>query len=319
MKLTIGFITYNESSSKYLADFLPSLKAALSFLPESEYRVTAYDNSDKDKNINRLALEFFNYKYNTKVEYYSGEENIGFGAAYNFLINKARKSKSEYFLIINPDTLLESDAISKLVYALDEDKKFDAASPKVLWWDFVNSTKTKQIDTCGLVLKPGIKFNDLGQGKIDKGQFDARKIVAPSGAVGLFRISALQKIAKEGEYFDSEFFMYKEDCDLAYRFRLAKLQAKFVSKAIIYHDRTAAFYGNSLIAFIQSRKKQNKQVKMWSFKNQHLLYIKYFAKESLYSQVWVVVRIIKYFIFSLIFERYNLKLYKVLLRRASID
>jgi len=319
MKLAIGFITYNESSSKYLADFLPSLNEALSFLSSSEYRVMAFDNSDKGENVNRLALEFFDYKHKSKIEYYTSEENIGFGAAYNILIKKAEEVGAKYFLIINPDTLIEKDSISKLVKVLDEDASVDAVSPKVLRWDFTNSVQTNVIDTCGLVQYPGIKFSDLGQGKLDKGQYDNRKIVCPSGAVGLFRIKALQKISENGSYFDPIFFMYKEDCDLAYRFKRAKLSAKFVSDAIIYHDRTTAFYGGGIFSFIRNRRRQDVKAKMWSFKNQHLLYLKYFAKESLYSQIMVIIRIFGYFIFALIFEQYNLKTYKKLLNRPTID
>ncbi|HZJ41797.1 MAG TPA: glycosyltransferase [Patescibacteria group bacterium] len=319
MKLSIGFITYNKASLKYLAEFLPSLKKALSFLSSSEYQVMVYDNSDEQKNENRLALEFFDYKYQLKIEYYSGEENIGFGAAYNVLINKAKKTEAKYFLIINPDTLLESDSISKLVSVLDKDDSVDAVSPKVLRWDHKNSKTTKQIDTCGLILKPGIQFKDLGQGKIDKGQYDDREIIAPSGAVGLFKMSSLQKISKQGQYFDPDFFMYKEDCDLAYRFKQAKMESKLVSESVIYHDRTTAFYGGGFLSFIRNRSEQNKQVKMWSFKNQHLLYIKYFTKESFFSQMFIIIRVFEYFILALILEQYNLKLYKNLLKKISID
>lgn len=319
MKLAIGFITYNEASSKYLAYFLPSLKKALNFLSPDQFSIMAFDNSDEKKNVNRLALEFFEYRENLAIKYISRDKNIGFGAAYNIIIKEANKLNCQYFLLINPDTILEENTILELIKTLDRDKELAATSPKILRWDFVNQLKTRQIDSCGLVLRPGLKFKDLGQGKIDKGQFEKSKIVAPSGAAGLFRLSALERVKEDGNYFDPVFFMYKEDCDLAYRLKIAGLKAKLSNKSILYHDRTTAFYGRGIISFILNRKSQNRKIKKWSFYNQHLIYIKYFAKESIYSQTVVISRILLYFIFSLILEQYNLKLYKKLWKRQTID
>ena len=45
MKLAVGFITYNEQTSKYLSFFLPSLFQALSSV-SGESRVWCIDNSE---------------------------------------------------------------------------------------------------------------------------------------------------------------------------------------------------------------------------------------------------------------------------------
>ena len=60
MKLAVGFLTYNEASAKYLAEFLPSLETALKFLSVTDYQVYAFDNSSPDNKLNYLGLE--NYK-----------------------------------------------------------------------------------------------------------------------------------------------------------------------------------------------------------------------------------------------------------------
>lgn len=319
MKLAIGFITYNESTLKYLPSFLLSLKEALYFLDKDKYSILAFDNS-QDDNLNRLALEFFSLKNEIDIDYNSEGKNIGFGRAYNVLLNKADKLKAEYFLLINPDILIEKEAISEMLKFLDKNHEVTAVSPKILRWDFNKSLKTNQIDSCGLKLGPGLKFSDIGQGEEDGGQYDnLTKILAPSGAAGLFRLSDLNRIKEKGNYFDPNFFMYKEDCDLAYRLKLSNLKSHFIKDAILYHDRTSAFYGKGLLSRFLNRRKKNPQLNAWAFYNQHLLFVKYFSYESIYGRLIVLFRIFILFIFSLILEQYNLKTYRRIFKQISID
>ncbi len=313
MKLTVGFITYNNLTTKYLADFLASLKKALEFLPDSEYQVFVWDNSDKDPG-NRLAIEQFNQNTTNPINYFTEDKNLGFAKAYNQLIKKAVKDKSEYFLVINPDTCLEQGSIEKMIIALDQEGSLGSVSPKILSWDFINRQKTNKIDSCGLVIHPGLIFSDLGQGKEDRGQFDKTNILGPSGAAGLFRIKALKKIRVNGQYFDERFFMYKEDCDLSYRLYLAGYSSQLVPEAIIYHDRTIASSGAGFWSDIVNRRQKDQNIRSWSFLNQHLIFVKHWKKQNFVNKIKIVFRVLSMFIFSLILEQFLLKQYPKLLK-----
>jgi GT2 family glycosyltransferase len=314
MKLVVGFLTYNEVSAKYLPDFLPSLVSALSFLNPSDYQVLALDNSDQNNNHNRLAIEFFNRENGSMLEYLNAGDNLGFSRAYNLLINKARLLKAEYFLVINPDTWLEPESLAELVHALDTEQDLAAVSPKILRWDFMTNTKTKIIDSGGLILKSGLRFKDLGQGRKDINQLRPTKIIGPSGAAGLFRLSALEKIAVSGQYFDERFFMYKEDCDLAYRLRLANLISKLIPTAVIYHDRTAASAGTGLWHALLNRQSKSRQIRSWSFLNQHLIFVKHFKTQNIVNKVLIIFQIFSMLIFALILEQFLLKNYSSILK-----
>lgn len=309
MKIVIGFVTYNKITSKYLEYFLSSLESALSFLPQTKYQVLAFDNSSPDDNSNRLAIEFFEHQHKWPITYFTRGDNIGFGAAYNVMIKEAKSKKADYFLVINPDIYLDSLAIEKLIFALDGDMSLDAVSPKIRRWDFNALKYTKYLDSCGLIMRPGLNFKDLGQGELDNGQHDHAKILAPSGAAGLFRISSLEKIKDNHGYFDQRFFMYKEDCDLAYRFKLANLKASLIPEAIVYHDRTVTVSGGGFINFLKNRRSLSRAVRAWSFKNQHLLFVKYFWHEKCLGKIFIVYRFFLLFFFSLILEQFNLKQY----------
>ncbi len=309
MKLVVGFITYNDSSAKYLKDFLPSLRMALSFLSSSDYRVLVFDNSDQNNDLNRKSLEAFNLENPNFLDYLHAAGNLGFSRAYNVLIRSAAHLQAEYFMVINPDTVLEKDTISELIKALDKNHEIASASPKIRRWDFAANTKTRIIDSCGLILKSGLRFRDLGQGQEDDKRFDQAKIIGPSGAAGLFRLSSLEEIKENSQYFDERFFMYKEDCDLAYRLSLINAGAMLVPSSIVYHDRTAAASRGGIIKQFFSRFKKSRQIRSWSFRNQHLIFVKHWQRQNLLSKLLIIGQVIFFTIFSLILEQFLLKEY----------
>lgn len=310
MKLVVGFLTYNENSAKYLADFLPSLKDALNFLNPNDYQVFAFDNSDKTSEINKVKLEEFNNQNPNFLEYLHTECNLGFSRAYNILIRSAHRLGAEYFFVVNPDTVLEKDTISELVASMDKDNSLSSVSPKIRRWDFAANTKTRIVDSCGLILGPGLSFKDLGQGLEDDKRFDKFEILGPSGAAGLYRISDLEKIKVNDQYFDENFFMYKEDCDLAYRLHLIGGKSALVPTSIMYHDRTAASSGKGIIAKVFDRAKKSRKIRSWSFRNQHLIFVKHWESQNLLNKIIILFRVLSMAIFSLILEQFNLKEYK---------
>lgn len=314
MKLAVGFLTYNEATAKYLGDFLPSLEAALGFLKPDDYRIYAFDNSDRGQLANSQILQRYE-----NIAYFCQGHNLGFARAYNVLIREAIKDGADYFLVINPDTLVEPEAIERLVAALAADGSLGSVAPKLLRWDFSGQGRTNLIDSLGLILEPGLKFIDLGQGDKDEEQKKAHAILGPSGAAGLFRLDALRKAAESHQggaeqYYDERFFMYKEDCDLAYRLFLGGYASRLIPEAIIYHDRTAAVSGQGIGDFWRNRQSKSRQIRAWSFRNQHLIFLKHWKKQNLVNKIIIGFKILGLFTFSLILEQFLLKEYFCIFR-----
>lgn len=312
-KLAIGIITYGESAAKYLPHFFDSLKKQ-TFV---DYKIYVSDNTEKENNKNRELID----RSGLDIDFEWSGANIGFARAYNKMIDKAIVDGCEYFLVINNDVVLKKNAVQLMVEELENDPNLGSVSPKIYKWNFdeIENDKLKKIenkeeviDTCGIILKKGLRFVDLGQGEADKGQFDNMKILGPSGACGLYRLSSLERVAhvfdKENigrkEYFDELMFMYKEDADLAYRLYLSKIKTKLVSRAIVYHDRTVAGKGENYLKIIKSRWGKSRQQIRWSFLNQQIIYWKYWKvinwKEKL-MLVWHQVRLLIYIV---LFEQY---------------
>ena len=315
MKLAVGFILYEDITAQYLAEFLPSLQEALSFLAPTEVSVYVYDNSCPSHELNRQAITVWQASLGSSswsVVYQTEGKNQGFGRAYNILIRQAQANQAEYFLIINPDTKLEPESISRLLEVISQDNSLGSVAPKILRWERLAPTVIKIIDSLGLELSAGLKFFDRGQGSIDHNTLEAESILGPSGAAGLFRMSALEKVAQNNgqkQYFDERFFMYKEDCDLAYRLFLAGYKSQLVPRACIYHDRSATSSGRGFFSLLRERSTKSRQIRSWSFFSQHLIYLKYWSNQDIRGRLLIVIRFIFYFIFSLILERFLLKEY----------
>jgi len=303
-KVWLGFITFGALTAPYLSIFLESLnKQTL-----QDFKIVVYDNTPPEeiKHLNILP---------DTIDVFRSDANIGFSKAYNKLMAEAKKSGAKYFLVINPDTYLKSDALELLVKALEQDEALASVCPKLLKWDFKNNQLTNIIDSCGLVIHTGLGFSDLGQGTIDHGQHNQANIIGPSGAAALYRLSALETVLESGNYFDDNFFMYKEDCDLAYRLYLHGYKSKLISEALIYHDRSSS--GGSLWQRFTNRMGRSKAVKSWSFINQHFLFIKYWSKQTFFSRLVIMARVKILFLNALFFEPYLLKCYSTIFSQAK--
>jgi GT2 family glycosyltransferase len=299
-KLVIGFITYGEVTAKYLPYFLDSLKNQT----YKDFDILVIDNTDEEENDNRAYIK----KNYSEIEFKWDGGNIGFSRAYNKMIKKAINRGASLFLMLNPDMILEENAIEKLVKEIDEDGELSSVAPKILQWDFKNKEKTNRIDSLGIALKPGLRFVDIGQGKIDKGQCEKIKILGPSGAAGMFRLSALQKVAEKSDrYFEEMMFMYKEDCDLVYRLYLNGFKSRCICDAVIYHDRSAAASGEGILKIIKDRKTKSDNVRAWSFLNQQIIFCKYWGLQNFQNKLNIIYSEIKIFCYIILRERFLLK------------
>jgi GT2 family glycosyltransferase len=298
IKTIVGFIIFGQHTFKYLPYFLSSLKEQI----DQDFKIIAFNNGDE----NGDNLKFIQANY-SEIEIIGAGVNLGFAAAYNQVIRRAFDERADYFLMTNPDIIFAPDVLEKLTQRLGADKDLGSVCPKILRWDFANNIKTNIIDTYGLALKSGLRFFDIGQGKKDDQRFRYQRVIGPSGACGLFRMAALERIKENEKYLDERMFMYKEDCDLAYRLYLIHQESACVPEAVVYHDRTAAGDGLSDAAVIKARKNKSQDVRRWSLLNQQLIFKKYWHLQNFTSKISIIFYLIKSFFYTLFFETFLLK------------
>jgi len=127
---------------------------------------------------------------------------------------------------------LNPSFIDELVRGLDARPEAGSASGKLLRLD------GKTIDSTGIIMLRGQRHLDRGAEQPDTGQFEKpEEIFGPSGAAAMYRRKALEDVAIEGQYFDEDFFAYREDADLAWRCRLYGWTSIYVPTAVALHRR----------------------------------------------------------------------------------
>jgi GT2 family glycosyltransferase len=215
LKVSVNIVTFNS------ADDIEGCLTSLQKQTFRDFRVRLLDNGSSDDTIERSHV--------FDVDLTRSAKNLGFAKAHNELI---RKSESEYVLVLNPDTVLRETFLQEIVRGLEARPDAGSASGKLLRMDHIT------IDSTGITMLRSQRHLDRGAGQPDLGQFDtAEDIFGPSGAAALYRRTALEDAAMEGEYFDEDFFAYREDADLAWRLRLLRWNAIYVPSATALHRR----------------------------------------------------------------------------------
>lgn len=311
-KVTIGIVSFNDI--KYLEKGLPNLLSQT----YKNIEVIICDNNPNLQTTNWLK------KNHPAVQAMTAGGNVGFGQAHNALITKAIQNNSTFYLAFNSDIYPTKNFIQKLIDSYQDlsiqnpDKKIAALNPKLLrWTNFPKKPekiKENIIDTTGLKASPNHYFEERGNGAIDKNKYDKpSQIWGVSGAAPLFKIEALRSIQHSPEeFFDNNFFMYKEDIDLSYRLLWAGYSSFYTPQAIAWHDRTGSNPGN-IIQQIKARKKRPNYIQEKSFMNQLMLLKKNWSKNySFNTKIRTIIHEIKIILYLLLFNKKTLKTFKKL-------
>lgn len=313
VKIYVGFIAYNGGTAKYLPYFLFSLKNQTF----KDFKILAIDNSEVADNDNAKYVKNNFPEVNLK---WAGK-NLGFAKAFNLMIAQAIGGGADYFLVLNPDMILEPNLIEELVKAMKSDEKIAAAQPKILKWDFEKNIKTNLVDSYGIICDRKFRFRDKRQGEIDfRALVRPEEVFGFTGAAVLLRLAAMKDVACDDQYFDELMFMYKEDCDLSLRLRLAGWKIVLAPDAVVYHDRTNSRVGDSMWQIIKNRSGKKIKLKQWSFFGQLIIVLKYyrlaFSLKTKFLIFWYQTETL---VFAVLFEQYLLKeLFRLWRLRAEI-
>jgi len=98
--------------------------------------------------------------------------------------------------------------------------------------------RTNLIDSTGIYFTRNMRHLDRGAEEIDRGQYDRMQYVfGASGAAAFFRRSFIEGVSVDGEFFDEEFFAFREDGDLAWRAQVMGWKCLYVPTAVAWHVR----------------------------------------------------------------------------------
>ncbi|MBI4138770.1 glycosyltransferase family 2 protein [Candidatus Uhrbacteria bacterium] len=270
-RLVVNIVTWN---SRW---YLPGLFASLDDQETREFTVTVVDNASNDGTPTWLQEQ------RPDAVLLRNARNQGFARAHNQAITLAlsrwehQDLDRRYVLVANPDLEFSPGALRILTAYMEAHPSVGSCGPKLLR-AFVNAdidpetaeaTRSDQIDSMGLCIFKSRRVVDRGAGEIDRGQYDdAPEVFGLSGACVLYRASALLAAKTGEEFFDEDFFAYKEDVDLAWRLRSLGFDAHVVPNAVVWHyRRVPSSQDRSWLGALQARRFRSPFVNFLSTRN----------------------------------------------------
>lgn len=226
MKLSVIIVSYNVRH--FLEQCLFSVRAASVGI---DTEIFVVDNSSVDGSIKMVKEKF------PEAKCIANLDNAGFAKANNQAI---RLSTGEYILLLNPDTIVETDTFVKIIAFMDSHANAGGLGVKMVdgTGKFLPESKRglptpavafyKVFGLSRLFPKSKI-FNKYHLGYLDQDKTHEVEILA--GAFMLMRKSVLDKTG----LLDEAFFMYGEDIDLSYRIIKSGYKNYYYPEARIIH------------------------------------------------------------------------------------
>jgi GT2 family glycosyltransferase len=251
VRVSVTIVTFNS------AQFISK---CLRYVLEQNYpdvEVIVVDNASIDETL-RLVEQFVD-----RVRLVPNRENIGFAAGQNQAI---ALSSGDWILTLNPDVRLSSDFISRAITAAECDNVGSVSGKLLRMGADFEIPISRVLDSTGIYFTPALRHFDRGSGEPDSAAYEQLEYVfGVTGAAALYKRKMIEDVSIQGEFFDSDFFAYREDADLAWRAQLLGWKCLYVPGAIAYHVRTV---------LPSNRRSLSAAINMHSVKNRFLMRIK---------------------------------------------
>ncbi|MDZ7841094.1 MAG: glycosyltransferase family 2 protein [Gammaproteobacteria bacterium] len=236
-------VIVNFNSGPLLKEAVDSLLAG-TIRPEIE----VVDNASTDHSADFLNTD---PGYRESVRLTMNDRNLGFSRANNQVL---RGGSARYYLLMNPDCVLEPNALAELVAYMDSNTDVGLAGGALMNRDgTLQKTSKRKFPTpwSALARTLGLHRLDASDGAL--GDFDLARnqtcdggpetVEAVSGALMFVRGSALDKVG----LLDEGFFMHCEDLDWCMRFRDAGYGVAYVPSAGAVHVKGGSGRGPGVV------------------------------------------------------------------------
>ncbi len=191
----------------FCSDHLPKLLSSIKNLDVKDQKVCFFlvDQSENENEYNKVLKECKNFKEINGISLeLSKQRNYGFGKGHNEIYRKNKKVYKDFFIILNPDSILHSDLIINISQYLDNLK--DSR------WGLLELTQFPS--------EHPKYFNP-----------ETLETNWASGAGTIINCNAFKELGM----FDENIFMYGEDVDLSIRMRMANYKVLTLPNAKFTH------------------------------------------------------------------------------------
>lgn len=223
-----------------------------------EYKIIVVDNGSKEP----LNFTGAFYKQHPRLEILRSESNLGFSGGNNLGIQHAIDHyDSDYYLLLNSDTVVKADFLQELFKLMKKDAKIGLAVSKIYFHRgyeyFANSYLEAEKHRVlwyagGKVDWTNLLAYHIGIDEVDRGHFDqVSDTDFATGCVTLISREVMERIGP----LDDRYFLYSEDVDYSLRVREAGLKVIYCPTSVVYHKigRSTGGAGSPLQQYYQTR------------------------------------------------------------------
>lgn len=211
---------------------LACLRSVFAHTDSITFELIVVDNASSDGSASAIESEFAG-----RVKLIASKSNLGFAAGNNLA---AKYANGNYLLLLNPDTLVQDDAIGKLLdFALRLPDAgiwggrtvFDSGvlNPGSCWSKQTLWSLTSQLTGISSIIRKSTFFNPEGIGAWNRE--GTRHVDIVSGCFLMIRRDLWTKL----NGFQEEFYMYGEDADLCLRARRLGASPVITGSSTIVH------------------------------------------------------------------------------------
>jgi GT2 family glycosyltransferase len=221
MILSIIIVSWNTRQ-----DLLRCLESIWSHPPSCSFEVIVFDNASQDGTPAAVSAAY------PQVRLKSSPENLGFARANN---KAASLAQGQFWLLLNPDTIVHPGALDTLVRYLAEQPRAAGVGPKLVnldgslqpsierlpslfreWWRLFHLDRFYPVSQY-----PSAVFNSQAPHKVE----------VLNGACLLLRADVVRPMG----LFDEDYFVYSEEIDLCDRLHQAGWELHWLPEAVVTH------------------------------------------------------------------------------------
>ena len=239
--ITVSIVIVNYKTRDHLQACLESILKEQAV----KYEIIVVDNNSDDGSVEMVREHF------RSVLLISNDKNVGFAAANNIAIERAR---GKYVLLLNPDTTITATTLETLVAFMEDNPDVSTAGCKVMYPDGRIQMSCGRLPTIFSAFFGGETINRVFRkiftnssfigacGIIGQDGERRHEVETLLGACVFLRKDVLDKIG----LFDENMFMYFEECDLFHRIRRAGGKIMYIPDTMIYHHAGASTTNESV-------------------------------------------------------------------------
>ena len=256
----VSIIILNYNAGELLLNCIGSIK-------KSAYKnleIIVVDNISTDK-----SQETCKKKY-PDIKLVQNNENFGYCEGNNIGI---REAKGDYIIILNPDTIVESNWIKELISAYNK------------FGEGLYQPKHLSLNEKTVYMSAGNMLNIFGfgyareKGNKDENQFNKIEEIGYASGTCLFTSSA---VLKKVGLFDPFIFLYHDDLDLGWRASQLGIKSYYVPTSLIYHAESYSL-------------KWSAEKFYWLERNRKYCILTHYSKQT-YSKIFPTLLAVDFFV-----------------------